>query len=204
MAKLWIDHSDGRYFVRQFTDEEIAARESDDTDDIVHIEDTVWEEYRRHCGNDGIWQALWRSISNEQWMRRREKELRPLEDAEREIAQLREERDQARRMWKHFEDESTRIRGAVRGGDHLREREYTCVFPIPGCNIEMLPPAWRDRAREILAKYRIDLAAEGMRVQGCCCDYGDHQRLHESTVVELRKAGFIVEHDVEYDDEGDA
>jgi hypothetical protein len=39
-------------------------------------------------------------------------------------------------MWKHFEDESTRIRGAVRG--HVRERdEWTCVFPTPGCDVAL-------------------------------------------------------------------
>jgi hypothetical protein len=200
MLKIWIDYSDGRFFTRQLSDEEAAQR---DALDVAHVEDAVWTEYLRHCGNDAIWQALWRAISNDQSMRRRERELQPLEDAEREIARLRDERDQARRMWKHFEDEATRIRGAVRGGDRPREREFTCVFPQPGCNVEMLPPTWRDRAKEILAKYRTDLAAEGMAVQGCCCG-NDHDRLHDATVIELRQAGFIVEHDVEYDDDGDA
>jgi len=197
MPKIWIDYSDGRFFTRQLSDEEAAQR---DALDVAHVEDAVWTEYLRHSGNDAIWQALWHAISNDQSIRRRERELQPLEDAEREIAQLKDERDQARRMWKHFEDESTRLRGAVRGGDHRREREFTCVFPLPGCNIEMLPPRWRDRAREILAKYRTDLATEGMTVQGCCCG-NDHDRLHDATVIELRQAGFVVEHDVEYDDE---
>ena len=200
MPKILLDHSDGRYYTRPLTDEEAADREAIDLD-VTYVEDAVWEEYLRHCGNDGIWQALWRAISNEQWMRRREKELMPLEDADREIARLKEELARSERMAKHYEEGWSKATRAVRGGDH-REQEYTCVFPLPGCKIEILPPQWRDRAREILAKYRADLAAEGMRVQGCCCGH-DHQRLHDSTVTELRAAGFIVEHDVEYDDEGE-
>lgn len=196
MAYLLIDHSDGRYYTRPLTDEEMTDREALGVD-VAHVEDAVWAEYLRHCGNDGIWQALWRSISNEQWMRRREKELMPLEDAEREIARLKEDLARAERMSKHYEEGWSSVVRAVRGGDH-HVREYTCVYPQPGCDVEILPPAWRDRAREILAKYRTDLAEEGMRVQGCCCGH-DHQRLHDATVVELRKAGFIVEH--EYDDE---
>lgn len=200
MTKILIDHSDGRYFTRPLTDEEAADCEKLDLD-VAHVEDGIWEEYLRHCGQDGIWQALWRSISNEQWMRRRERELMPLEDAQREIERLKEELARAERMWKHHEEGWTRAVRAVRGGDH-REREYTCVFPIPGCNVEILPPAWRERAQEILAKYRTDLAAEGMRVQGCCCGH-DHQRLHDATVIQLQRAGFLVEHDSEadYDDD---
>ena len=200
MTKLWIDHSDGRYFVQQLTDDEAAAR---DSDDVAHVEDAVWEEYLRHCGRDGIWQALWRSISNEQYVNRRMRELRPLEDAEWEIRKLKEDLARAERLSKHYKERCATVETAVRGGRH-RERAFTCVFPTPGCDVEILPPAWRDRAREILAKYRADLAADGMRVQGCCCG-NDHQRLHDPTVAELRKAGFLVEHDVEveYDDEGD-
>jgi hypothetical protein len=192
MAKLWLDHMDGRYSVRALTDEEAAGR---DYFDVVHLPDTVWEAYLRHCDRDATWQTLWQSISNEQYMRRREKELLPLEDAEREIARLKEELARSERMAKHYEDGWKRAAHAVRGGDH-HEREYTCVFPQPGCDVEILPPAWRDRAREILAKYRPDLAVEGMRVQGCCCGH-DHQRLHEATVIQLRNAGFLVEHDSE-------
>lgn len=201
MAKIWLDHSDGRYFTRQLTDEEAAHHEAQGLD-VAHVEDAVWAEYLRHCGNDGIWQALWRAISNDQYMRRRERELMPLEDAEREIARLKDDLARSERMAKHYEDGWTRVTRAVRGGDH-RAREHTCVFPQPGCNVEILPPVWRDQARAILAKYRPDLAAEGMAVQGCCCG-NDHQKLHDGTVAELRKAGFLVEHDVEYDDEDES
>ncbi len=204
MAKLWIDYSDGRYFVRQLTDEEAAAR---DLADVAHVEDGMWKEYLRHCGQDGIWQALWRSISNEQWMRRRERELQPLEDAEREIARLRSDLERSERIAKHYEKEYTRASRAVRGiCDAEIERDayaYTCIFPKPGCRVEFLPPQWRERAQEILTKYRADLAAEGMTAQGCCCGH-KHQRLQDATVIELRSSGFIVVHEVEYDDAGES
>jgi hypothetical protein len=198
MPKIHLDYSDGRYYTQELTDQEAADREALNLD-VTYVEDAIWAEYRRHVGQDGIWQALWRSISNEQYVNRRMKELMPLEDAEREIARLKEELARAERMSKHYEEIAKRTTSAVRGGDH-RERERTCVFPQPGCDVEMLPPAWRERAREILAKYRPDLAAEGMREQGCCCGH-DHQRLHEPTVIQLRSKGFIVEHDADYDDD---
>lgn len=192
MPKLHLDWSDGRYYTRPLTDEEAAASEAAGGD-VVHLEDHVYDAYVKDCERDSIWQACWRAISNELSTRRREKELMPLEDAEREIRRLKDDLAQAKRMWSYFEDESVRVRNAVRG--HVREREeWTCVFPQPGCNVELLPPAWHERAREILAKYSPALAAEGMAVQGCCCDY-EHQRLHEATVAQLRRAGFIVDHD---------
>ena len=199
MPKIDIDRSDGRYYVKQLTDEQANALETNGYD-VAHVEDAVWEEYRRHVGSDGIWQALWRTISNDQYLRRRERELMPLEDAKWEIQRLKAELERAERMAKHYEESFTRVDGAVRGVRH-RAREYTCVFPKPGCKVEILPPAWQDRAREILAKYRADLAEEGMLVQGCCCDYGEHQKLHDATVAELRAAGFIVAHDAEVDEE---
>ena len=199
MAKIWIDWSDGRYYTRLLTDEEAQAAEEKDLD-VVHLEDNIWESYVRDCERDAIWQAFWRSIQNEQSMRRREKELRPLEDAAREIARLKDDLARAERMSKHFEDEWTRVRSAVSG--HSREsREWTCVFPQPGCNIDLLPPAWRERAKDILTKYRPELAAEGMAVQGCCCG-NEHQHLHDATVMQLRAAGFLVEHDSEADRHG--
>jgi len=200
MAKLWLDHSDGRYSTRPLSDEE-AARSEADGFDVAHVEDGVYDAYRRHCEQDGVWQALWRAISNEQYVRRRERELLPLEDAQREIARLKEDLARAERVAKHFEESWSSVTRAVRGGNH-RVHEYTCVVPQPGCDVEILPPAWRTRAREILAKYRTDLAETGMRVQGCCCGH-DHQRLHDATVNELRNAGFIVEHDVEVEDDNE-
>lgn len=205
MTKIHIDHSDGRYFVRELTDAEAAEREKLGLD-VAHVEPGLWAEYARHGLTDSIWQALWQSIDNKLHVTRRMDELVPLEQAQWEISRLREELARAERMAKHYEEDSRRTRIAVRGGDH-RQREYTCVFPVPGCDVGILPPAWRERARGILTTYRADLAAEGMTVQGCCCGYGEHQRLHDATVTRLRAAGFIVEHDVEVDyddDEGDA
>jgi hypothetical protein len=195
MAKLWLDHSDGRYSVRELTDEEAAGR---DHFDVVHLPDTVWEAYLRHCDRDAAWQTLWRSISNEQYMRRRVEELLPLEEADREIARLKEELARAERMARHFEGEWMLERGLSEHSYHTAEardlNDYTCVFPQPGCDVEVLPPAWRERAREILAKYRADLALQGMWEQGCCCGR-EHQKLDEATAQQLRNAGFLVEHD---------
>lgn len=203
MPKIDLDYSDGRYYTRQLTDAEAAAREERGLD-VAHVEDAVWEEYLRHVGNDGIWQALWRTISNDQYLRRRERELMPLEDANREVERLKAELERSERMAKYYEESWMRVDGAVRRGHSCcPEYEFTCVFPKPGCKVEILPPAWQARAREILAKYRADLAEEGMAVQGCCCGH-EHQKLHDATVAELRAAGFIVEHDTEYDDEGEA
>lgn len=202
MPKIWIDHDDGRYYTRQLTDEEAAEREKIDLD-VAYVEDTVWEEYLRHCGQDGIWQALWRSISNEQWMRRREKELMPLEEAEREITQLKNERDQARRMWKHYESENCQLRAEKKlltatssPVSHPQVDEFTCVFPQPGCDVRALPSPWRDRAAMILAEFDAEAAADGVVHQGCCCGH-EHRKLDDAAVEQLRAKGFLVEHDSE-------
>lgn len=65
MARLLIDHSDGRYYTRPLTDEEAAAR---DVFDVALIPDSVYEQYLRHCDQDRTWQTLWQAISNEQYM----------------------------------------------------------------------------------------------------------------------------------------
>ncbi len=198
MVKLHIDHSDGRYSVSALTDEE-AAKCDELGIDVAYLDDGAWATYRRHCERDAVWQTMWRAIDNEQSMRRREKELMPLEDAVREIARLKDDLARAQRMTSYYEEERARVAGAVRDG-HRREKEYACVFPLPGCAVAILPPAWQERAREILAKYRPELAAEGMAAQGCCCGH-HHQRLHEATVTQLRVNGFIVEHDLDYDED---
>ncbi|HSX22370.1 MAG TPA: hypothetical protein VLE97_06295 [Gaiellaceae bacterium] len=196
MPKLHVDWSDGRYSTRLLTDEEAAQWEASGST-VVYLDDQVYAAYVRDCERDAIWQVFWRAICNEQYMRRREAELQPLEAAEREIERLKNELARAERMSKHFEEETTRLRAAVRG--HVREnREWTCVFPQPGCDVELLPPAWRESAHKILAKYNPAIAAEGMRAQGCCCGH-EHQRLHDATVIQLRRAGFIVEHDSDED-----
>lgn len=198
MAKIWLDWSDGRYYTRLLTEEEAKDHE-DKGLDVVHLEDNLWQAYRRDCERDAIWQAFWRAISNEQYMRRREKELMPLEDAEREIARLKTELASAQRMAKYFEDEWSRATGvdpAVR--EHAkRYDEFTCVYPQAGCDVEALPPAWRARAREILDKFNVESAAEGLKYQGCCCGSGEHVLLDAEAAKKLRDAGFIVENDAE-------
>lgn len=86
----------------------------------------------------------------------------------------------------------------------ISDNEYTCIFPQPGCEIDALtrvpgaPPEWVGRAREIVAQTRFaQRAAEGLRYQGCCCDYGLHLLLADETVEMLRAAGFVVENDCE-------
>ena len=103
MPKLHLDWSDGRYSTRLLSDEEAAKCEELGIT-VAYLEDHVYETYLRDCERDSIWQALWRAISNEQYTRRREKELLPLEDAEREIARLKEELARAKRMEEFYEE----------------------------------------------------------------------------------------------------
>jgi hypothetical protein len=192
MAKLWLDWSDGHYSTRPLSDEEAIDHEARGLT-VAHVEDRVYDAWLRHCAEDGVWQALWCAISNEQYMRRRERELMPLEDAEREITRLREELARARRMETFYEE---------RYAEQIAERhraefvDFTCVFPQPGCQIEVLPPKWRERAQEILEQFDAKRAAEGMTHQGCCCGNA-HKKLDDATVKQLRSAGFLVEHDAE-------
>ena len=192
MAKISLDHSDGRYSARLLTDEEETRCKELDLD-IVYLEDSVWEAYLRHCDRDAAWQVLWRSISNEQYMRRREKELMPLEDAEREIRRLKDDLAQAQRMWKFFEDEDTRKRQEQHREEYV---EYTCVYPTPGCQIDVLPPEWQEQAQEILDQYRPDRVEDGLKYQGCCCGH-QHKLLDDAEAQKLRDAGYLVENDTE-------
>lgn len=196
MAKIWIDHSDGRYYTRQLTDEEVAAR---DVFDVALIPDSVYEQYLRHCDQDATWQTLWQAISNEQYMRHREKELMPLEAAEREITQLKYDLAQAKRMWRHFEEKWSDATGARL--DHHNRTEFSCIFPQPGCDIAALESEeWRQAAEYILGKYNTKLAEEGSRYQGCCCGHS-HKLLSEEVADKLRAAGFLVENDSEYEED---
>jgi hypothetical protein len=206
MPKISIDHSDGRYYTRQLTDAEAAEYEAKGLD-VAHVEADVWEAHERDCHRDAIWQALWRSISNEQWVRHREKKLLPLEDADREIAQLVKERDQARRMWKHYESENCQLRAEKKlvashaaPVRHPQGLEFTCVFPQPGCDVLVLPAKWRERAAMILAEFDAEAAADGVVHQGCCCGH-EHRKLDEPTAKQLRLAGFLVENDSEYEED---
>lgn len=190
MPKLHLDWSDGRYYTRPLTDEE-ATKAEEAGCDVVHLEDHVYEAYRRDYERDGIWQAFWRTVSNEQSMRRRAQELMPLEDAEREIARLKDELERAKRMEKFYEE---------RYAQQLQERHrqeydtFTCVYPQAGCDVEALPLPWRERAREILETFSVEQAAEGIKYQGCCCGH-EHVLLDDEAANKLRAAGFVVEND---------
>ena len=192
MPKLHLDWSDGRYSTRPLSDEEVAKCEELGTD-VVHLEDNVYEAYLRHCDRDATWQVLWRSISNEQYMRRREKELMPLEDAEREIRRLKDDLAQAQRMWRFFEDEDARRRQEQHREEYV---EYTCVYPQPGGQIDALPSEWQERAQEILDQYRSDRIEGGLKYQGCCCGH-QHKLLDDAEAQKLRGAGFLIENDTE-------
>lgn len=196
MAKIWLDYSDGRYYTRLLTEDEANENEAKGLD-VVHLEDNLWEAYRRDCERDAIWQAFWRSISNEQYMRRREKALLPLEEADREITRLKSELERAQRSATYFENEWSR---AVHGHER-RSREHTCVYPQPGCQIEALPEEWRGNAQKILSNFRADRMEDGLKYQGCCCSYGNHRLLDDAEAQRLRAAGFLVENDTEYDSE---
>ena len=199
MAKIWLDHSDGRYSTRPLTDEEAAESESRGGD-VVHLEDNVWESYLRHCDRDATWQMLWRSISNEQYMRRRAQELMPLEDAEREIRRLKDDLAQAQRMWRFFEGEDARRRQEQHREEHV---EYTCIYPQPGCQVDALKnvpgmhPEWIEAAENIMEQSQFaERAAEGLKYQGCCCGH-KHLLLGDADAEMLRGAGFVVENDTE-------
>ena len=192
MPKLHLDWSDGRYSTRLLSDEEATAAEAVGCD-VVYLEDHVYAAYVRDCERDAIWQAFWRAISNEQYMRRREKELMPLEDAEREIRRLKDELERAQRMEKFYEQRYAENLAERHREEHV---EYTCVYPQSGCQIDALPAEWREDAREILERFNVERAADGLKYQGCCCGH-QHQLLDDEAAQKLRAAGFVVENDTE-------
>jgi hypothetical protein len=197
-VKLLLDYSDGRYTTRPLADDEAKQLEEQGFD-VAHLEDRVYDAYLRHCEQDGVWQALWRSISNEMYIRRRERELLPLEQADREIARLKSDLARAERMASFFEDEWLRATGRQPASEHDRvdTSEFTCVFPQPGCDLDALESEeWRASASEILRKYDSTHAAEGLRHQGCCCGH-THKKLSPDKIVQLCSAGFLVENDAE-------
>jgi len=184
MAKIWLDSSDGRYSTRLLTDEEAAQR----LDDVVYLADSVYEAYLRHCDRDVTWQALWRAISNEQFTRRREKELMPLEDAAREIDRLKYELAKAQRTASFFENEWDRQQQSEH---RVKYADYTCVYPQPGCDVTALPLQWHEYASEILEQYNDTHGSQ--RRQYCCC--GDsHTNLEADTIKRLRDSGFLVKY----------
>ena len=192
MPKLHLDWSDGRYSTRLLSDEEAAKCEELGID-VAHLEDSIYQAYLRDCERDSIWQALWRAISNEQSTRRREKELLPLEEAEREITRLKDELARAKRMEQFYEGQYEKNLGERHREQYV---EYTCVYPQPGCQIDTLPPEWQECAQEILDKYRPDRVEDGLKYQGCCCGH-QHKLLDDAEAGKLRGAGFLVENDTE-------
>ena len=192
MAKIWLDWSDGRYSTRQLTDVEAAEHESKDLD-VTYVEDGVWDGYLRHCARDATWQAFWRAISNEQSMRRRQQELMPLEDAQREIDRLKDELARAKRMEVFYEEAYMKNLVAGHREEHV---EFTCIFPQPNCQIDLLRPEWQERAQEILDQYRPDRVEGSLKYQGCCCGH-QHKLLDDAEAQKLRDAGFLVENDTE-------
>ena len=193
MAKIHLDWSDGSYSTRLLNDEEAAECEALGIV-VAYLEDSVYDVYLRHCTQDHVWQSFWRAISNEQSMRRREKELMPLEDAQREIDRLKEDLARAKRMESFYEEQ---YRQNLTERHRERYVEFTCIYPQPGCDVDALPPKWRECARDILAyHYNVEHAAEGQLRQGCCCG-NEHAKLDEATTQQLRAKGFLVEHDAE-------
>lgn len=78
MAKILLDHSDGRYSTTLLDEKEAVELEAKGTD-VAYVHDWVYAAYLRHCGQDAVYQTLWQEISNAQYYRRRERELLPLE-----------------------------------------------------------------------------------------------------------------------------
>jgi hypothetical protein len=199
VPKLHLDWSDGRYSTRPLSDEEAAKCEELGIT-VACVEDHVYETYLRDCERDSIWQALWRAISNEQSMRRREKELMPLEDAEREIARLKDELARSQRMEAFYEERYMQNLGERHREEYV---EFTCIYPQPGCQIEALKnvpgmhPEWIETAQEIVEQSKFaERAAEGLKYQGCCCGH-KHLLLGDADAQMLRGAGFVVENDTE-------
>ena len=196
MPYLWLTHADGRHYVRLLTDEE--GRKSDDA---VLIEDRVYDAYLKHSEQDRVWQAFWNAIDNEQAMRRQVEKLQPLEDAQREIERLKAELDRHKRMEIHWQNAYANKQTAAHREEYEEHREeyeeFTHIYPQAGCDVTVLPSEWMERAQDILAAFDAERAAEGMKYQGCCCEYGNHRLLSADEAQKLRDAGFLVENDTE-------
>ena len=166
MAKILLDHMDGRYSTECINEE----------------------------------QTLWQALSNEAYLRRRERELMPLEDAKREIARLKEDLARSERMHRHYEDEWLRATGRQTRTEHDNNGNYTCVFPQPGCDISVLESEeWQASAAELLKKYNIGRARNGSRYQGCCCGH-THRLLSPEVAERFRATGFLIENEADPDE----
>lgn len=199
MTKILLDHSDGRYSTKCLHEEEAAELEAKGID-VTYVQDHVYEAYLQHCAQDTVWQTLWQALSNEAYLRRRERELMPLEEAEREIARLKEDLARSERMRRHYEDEWLRATGRQPRAEHDNNGHYSCVFPQPGCDVSVLESAaWQAATTELLKKYNVERAQEGHRHQGCCCGH-THRVLSAEAAQRLRAAGFLVEDEADPDE----
>lgn len=193
MAKILLDYADGRYSTKLLSEEEATELETQGME-VTCVQDAVYDAYLRHCDQDAGYQVLWRSIVNEQSLRRRERALLPLEEAQREIDRLKEDLARSERMHRHYEDEGLRATG------RQTRAAYTCIYPQPGCGISALESdEWRLRAQEILEKYNVTLGEEGSHHQGCCCGH-THRLLSAQVAQDLRAAGFLVENESDPDE----
>jgi hypothetical protein len=199
MAKILLDHEDGRYSTKLLSKEEATELEAQAID-VAYVQDAVYDAYLRHCDQDAGYQALWCAIANEQYIRRRERELLPLEEAQREIDRLREELARSERMHRHYEDEWLRATGRQTRAEHDTDGSYTCIYPQPDCAINALESAeWRLQTQKILKEYNVVRGEEGSRHQGCCCGH-THRSLGFQEAAALRAAGFLVENEADPDD----
>lgn len=199
MPKLHLDWSDGRYSTRPLSDDEATAAETAGCD-VIYLEDGVYAAYVRDCERDSIWQAFWRAIANEQSLRRREKELLPLEEAERKIRHLEDALARAERMEAFYEERYMQNLSEKHREEYV---EYTCIYPQPGCQVDALKkvpgmhPEWLEALEEITAQPKFaERSAEGLKYQGCCCGH-KHLLISDTDAQMLRDAGFLVENDTE-------
>jgi hypothetical protein len=197
MPKLLVGYADGRYSTRLLTDAEADGYEAQGGD-VLYLDDRMYAAYQHACDQDAMWQVFFRAISNEQSLRRRERELMPLEEAQRKIAELEEKLARHERMENHWREAYASKQTAAHREEYV---EYTCIYPQPGCNLDALKavagvhPEWIEAAEEIVEQPRFsERAAEGLKYQGCCCGH-KHLKLDDAEATKLRAAGFIVEND---------
>src|ERR1700734_1800511 len=67
MPKVLLNYADGRFHARPVTEAEAAAPAADAL--VIHLDDGVHAAFQRHCEQDAVWQALWRSLSSEQQLK---------------------------------------------------------------------------------------------------------------------------------------
>lgn len=186
MPYVQISYSDGHYDARRI-ENDAEGRGLEAEGRAAFVDGRVLAAWEHHCGESASWHRLWRSIENEHYVREREKKLQPLEGAQREIERLTWERDQAKRMWKHFESEYEAAAGLTEDRWHTQEarncNDYTCVMVLDNSQIEALPPEWQKRGRKLLDQKD--------KEPQCCCGR-KHRKLDGAKHARLSRAGFLV------------